>query len=210
MWWKNIVGGDCQRLCEIASVVWWWWGGQWITMILSNIQRLICGHLALDGHTHTLTRIPFPPWNPQLVYRQPMACEDITATHTYTHWATPGSEPSTVNMFGPPSDRRLIQRECCKLSHAHTHTYTFFLRQQPRNLTYRHSNTTAKQHTDLQGSHIVHLLFLSSLTFSSDFYKICNWRKNIMEKEVKIFRTVLLLLQLYIMRYKSKYIFTKT
>lgn len=42
------------------------------------------------------------------------------------HSLTPGSKPWTVNMFGLPSDRRLIQREFCKLclSHRRTHTHT--------------------------------------------------------------------------------------
>lgn len=54
----NVVGGDYECWCEIASVgiVWFRqrdWDASALEIMLSNIPCLICGQVARDGQAHT-------------------------------------------------------------------------------------------------------------------------------------------------------------
>lgn len=85
-------------------------------------------------------------------------------SNTHSHSLTPGSKPWTVNMFGPPSDRRLIQRECCKLCITHTlahlvHFWISCLRtssQKPEPWALGYAHATTHTHTELEGLSYVH------------------------------------------------------
>lgn len=121
---ENIVGGDCQRWCEIASVV-----SCGRPVHPNNIVQHLPSHLWPNGsrwtHTHTHTHTFSTLESPACVSAANGLLRHYSNTHTQLHSSTPGSKPWTVNMFGPPSDRRLIQRECCKLwKHTHTHIHT--------------------------------------------------------------------------------------
>lgn len=125
----NIVGGDCQCWCEIAlvGIVGIVSGHQTGRPVHQNntVQHSL-SHLSPNGSRWTQTNTHtylFHLGIPSLCIGSQWPAKTLQQhTHTHLNLPTPGSKPWTVNMFGPPSDRRLIQRECCKLCHTHTHT----------------------------------------------------------------------------------------